>query len=452
MKTGVLAFARPTFDVPFAQEKADAAWARLQQTFPDLSGGPELLFDADAAKDAFAKVQDADALIILQVTFSDASMVLELARAWNKPLGIWAFGEPRTGGRLRLNSFCGLNLASHALHRASLPHAALVAEADGVSDDALKALTSGTCLPVVDGPVLPAPAASAPSLLNVSVGQFGAPPDGFETCRVDHDELTDRFGAKVERAPVQTIFEAAKLVDAGRVETLHAETSAQLAGIGDMEAEPLDKALRSFAALRDATDEKGYDALAVRCWPETFTEYGCAVCGAMARMGEEGVPAGCESDVPGTLTSLLMQKIADDRALLVDIVDFDAGSAVVWHCGLAPLSFADSESTPEATIHSNRKKPLLQQFPLKPGQVTLARIGQFADGWRLILGVAEMVRAPLAFSGTAGTLHFSEDAAVVRDRMLAIGLEHHVSVAYGDIRPQLLAFAQAHDLPVVSLC
>src|SRR5690606_12564449 len=51
----------------------------------------------------------------LQVTFTDASMAVEIANGFDLPLAIWAIPEPRVGGRLRLNSFCGLNLAAHAL-------------------------------------------------------------------------------------------------------------------------------------------------------------------------------------------------------------------------------------------------------------------------------------------------------------------------------------------------
>jgi hypothetical protein len=37
------------------------------------------------------------------------------------PIAIWAVPEPRIGGRLRLNAYCGLNLAAHAHGRAGVP-------------------------------------------------------------------------------------------------------------------------------------------------------------------------------------------------------------------------------------------------------------------------------------------------------------------------------------------
>jgi L-fucose isomerase-like protein len=120
--------------------------------------------------------------------------------------------------------------------------------------------------------------------------------------------------------------------------------------------------------------------MAVRCWPETFTEYGCAACAPMGSMNEARVPATCEADVHGAISQLLLQQLAGAPAWLADLVDIDVATdtAILWHCGSAPLSMRDAESTVEATIHSNRRMPLLHQFTLKPGRITVARISRAA--------------------------------------------------------------------------
>ena len=51
------------------------------------------------------------------MTFTDASITVKIAKTFSSNIGIWSIPEPRLGGRLRLNSFCGLNLASHALQK-----------------------------------------------------------------------------------------------------------------------------------------------------------------------------------------------------------------------------------------------------------------------------------------------------------------------------------------------
>jgi len=118
---GVAALARPTFDVPFAEDMKNRAFAALEAAGIRTVGPRELLFDRDAAEKAVAEIKAAgpiDLLLILQVTFTDATMTVKLAKEATTPIAIWAVPEPRIGGRLRLNAYCGLNLAAHALGRA----------------------------------------------------------------------------------------------------------------------------------------------------------------------------------------------------------------------------------------------------------------------------------------------------------------------------------------------
>ena len=91
-------------------------------------------------------------------------------------------------------------------------------------------------------------------------------------------------------------------------------------------------------------------------------------------LGEARVPCACEADVYGALTTLMLQRVADAPVFLVDLVDVDVAddTGVVWHCGQAPVSMARPRTPPRATIHTNRKMPLLFEFPLKPGRVTFA--------------------------------------------------------------------------------
>ncbi|MEM9678567.1 MAG: fucose isomerase, partial [Pseudomonadota bacterium] len=116
-RVGLLALGRATFDVAFAEEKFAAILSALDAAPITLLGPRELLFDGNAASAAIEMLnaQTIDRLLIAQITFTDAAVTVEAAKALGVPVSIWAVPEPRSGGRLRLNAFCGLNLASHAL-------------------------------------------------------------------------------------------------------------------------------------------------------------------------------------------------------------------------------------------------------------------------------------------------------------------------------------------------
>jgi L-fucose isomerase-like protein len=170
-------------------------------------------------------------------------------------------------------------------------------------------------------------------------------------------------------------------------------------------------------------------------------------------LSDEFIPCSCEADVNGTITQMILQSISGQQAFGTDLVSMDKerDAVVVWHCGLAPLSMADPDQPAGVTIHSNRKLPLLFEFTLKPGRVTIARLTESSGEYRLVLGSGEVVRGPKSFSGTSGLIKFDSPAPEVLDVILGEGLEHHISLTYGDHVPALLAFAEMMDLPVLQL-
>ena len=123
VKIGFIAIGRPTFDVEYAQEHAEAAHGQLSGV-AEVMGTPELMMDEVSADSAAQRIQagDPDAVVVFQATFADSTLVQAVADRIGAPLVLWATREERTGGRLRLNSFCGTNLAGYALARRSVDY------------------------------------------------------------------------------------------------------------------------------------------------------------------------------------------------------------------------------------------------------------------------------------------------------------------------------------------
>jgi hypothetical protein len=153
-QVATLALARPTFDVPYAEAVAADAFASLDRLGLNLVGPRHLLMDAAAVEAALGEVAGAgplDLILLLQVTFTDAgAAVLAAGRADPAPVALWAFPEPRTGGRLRLNSLCGINLAAHALGLAGrrCHHLHLPAD-DPAVGDRLRSILGGAAHPAM---------------------------------------------------------------------------------------------------------------------------------------------------------------------------------------------------------------------------------------------------------------------------------------------------------------
>ena len=460
MKLGILPLGRPTFDVSFAEDNLAAMLSALDATRHEIIGPRELLFDEGATRAGMAELQACrvDQVLILQVTFTDALMTVAIGAGFDQPLSIWAVPEPRSGGRLRLNSFCGLNLAAHALGLNHREFGWLYADPAGEIGADLTALLRGA-RPARDLPLgaVPAPTregeAIARAIRGRRIARIGDHPVGFDTCAYDPGSLKALAGVEVDAVDLDDLFAAARAATSETANALRVEVAGQLDGLDDVDQGELDHSLRLKAGLDELRGTGRYDAFAIRCWPETFTEYGGAACGPAAMMGAVCVPCACEADVYGALTQLILLEAAQAPVFLTDLVDMDVrdNTGVVWHCGQAPLSMRDPEGSAKATVHTNRKQPLLLQFTLKPGPVTFLRISQAKGRPNLVLGYGEMLRRPMAFTGTSGVVRFEREAGAVLDDIIASRLEHHMALAYGDHRAMLRGVAGALGLPLLEL-
>ena len=451
LTVALISIARPTFDVPLAQSVADTVLAQMTAAgFTVVGTGAELLMDAAGAQRAVAALQvaDFDLLVLLQASFADSSMavdVVQTVQARRVPVLLWSVPDERDGGRLRLNSLCGINLAAHALTRRQLGYEYIHTPPAGA--EALVKIGQ-----------LARAGRAVRTLRQARIGLVGDHPVGFDTCDYEPTALAALFDAQVTPIALETFLAQAADAPQHARDLFLAKAGAHVANLAELAPSATNGTAGVYAALAQAARQEGLAGIAVRCWPEFFTELGCAACGAMSMLNEEMCPASCEADVNGTITSLILQGVSGEQAFVTDLVSIEADSdtGVLWHCGLAPISMADPAADVIGTIHSNRKLPLLFEFPLKPGRVTLARLHRTGQGsgsaaYRLVIGGGEMVRAPKSFGGTSGVIRFDAPATTVLDRIMAHGLEHHLNITYGDVRESLRAFARLVGLTTIEL-
>lgn len=460
MRLGILPLGRPTFDVPYAKSKLAMMLTALDATDHAILGPRELLFDevATLAGIEQLKAENVDQVLLLQVTFTDASMVVAAAKEFQQPLSVWAISEPRSGDRLRLNAFCGLNLASHALRRNGRQFSWLYADPEVEIAKDLAALLNGErCAGTLRaGPVPDATDAGrriADMVRGQRIGRVGERPIGFHTCDYSSQAIEKFSGVRVDALELDDLFASAKTATNEQTLALRGSVEKGVDGLSELDQEQLDRSLRLKIGLDNLRNEGGYDAFAIRCWPETFTEYGGAICGPAGILNEAKVPCACEADVYGALTQLILMEVSGTPVFLTDLVDMDAedDTGVVWHCGQAPLSMCNAKVAPQATVHTNRRQPLLYEFTLKPGVVTLMRISQADESPHMVLTAARMLDRPMAHTGTSGVLRFFDPVDDTLERIISSGLEHHMALAYGDHRVTLRGVAGAMNLPILEI-
>lgn len=434
--------ARPTFNTTLADQLVAQLRTRLEDAGFSRTGPEMLVSDGNQAAMVSQELSEnpPDLLLILQATFSDSTMAINLAQNIDAPILLWALPEARTGEKLHLNSLCGINLAAHALTREGYDYDYVYASPD-----------DPVALQRVD--TLARAGHVRRLLRRARLGRVGEHPDGFDSCNFSQDRLKSRFGLEVVQVSLERVFQGVRKADPKHIQALLEQLHQKLDDLNELDQTALCKTLGTYLTLRQISEDEHLDGLGIRCWPQFFTDLGCAACGAMSMLSDEMIPCSCETDINGTITQLILQWLSGEPSFGSDLVSVDKEEdiAVLWHCGLAPLSMADPAIRPRATIHPNRNLPLLMEFPLKPGRVTLARLSEATGDFRLAIGSGEVLQAPMSFSGTSGVLCFDRPVSEVLDIIMKEGLEHHISMTYGDHVAELLALARMLELPTVPL-
>ncbi len=486
MTTLVVPIGRTTFDLDLAAERVLAARSLLGRLGVEMIGPGDVVTGTEGLDTALRHVSEASSVIVLQATFSDSSLVGRLADATEAPLLVWSFPEERTGGRLRLNSLCGANLAAYLLrrgdHRVGFVHADPARPATEETlrvavDDLLAAGSSrppgraggvSDAVPLASEPGAPSeptPAAAdrdgspatAPEVAvrvrHQRIGLVGEPPVGFEPCLGDDRWLWEVTGIEVDRLPLEDLFRAADEVDPEARAAVTRRVRAALDVGDDVAAAGMAESLSLHGGLAALAEQRGWSALATRCWPECMTHYGGAVCTPMAMLTEDGVPGVCEADLFGAATALLLRHVSGSDPFVADLVDADEDddTSVVWHCGVASSRLAAPGAPRTAITHPNRHRALANQFPLRAGRVTVARLSQAGGRPALVLGGGEMLDRPRPFTGTCGVLRWDRPVRDVLATVFERGLEHHLGLAYGDHGEALRELAAHWSLPVVEL-
>jgi L-fucose isomerase-like protein len=462
----MVATARPTFAVDVAARLAAQARDLLTELGADVVGPDGLVLTPDDVSTAAAAIgpalADADLVVHVCASFSDASPGLALYQDLDRPVLLWSFREPgEDGDRLWLNSMCGANLLGHALTRAG----GAVRHLHGNTDeprvrDALSRALAGELPPAAS---LPANQGTRAELGDTrqaldrldgrTLGVIGDAPPGFTPSEYDAELLRKTFGIRVLGMEVDEVFDRVRRGDADAAERERLDAVTAQPSLTGVAGEQVRLHAAVTTALRGWTEQEQLDAVAVRCWPEFPTQLGVCPCSSLSRLADAGTPTTCERDVYGAVTMLLLEALGSGPTYLVDTVDLDEDQDVVrlWHCGSAATSLAADPSRATQSVHCNRKIGVAGDFPLRPGPVVLARLTEnpHGSGLRLLIAHGESLEAPNRFQGNTATVRLDTDAADFVNGLVTGGFPHHTVLAWTDVRPALRTAADLLGIPVV---
>jgi L-fucose isomerase-like protein len=459
-QVALLATGRATFVEEAGRSVHRRAVALLRDLGAEVTGPGDLVAQAEEVGEAGFQ-PTAEALpVLLCATFADASVALAAFGHSQRPVILWAVRDPAPlGERLYLNSLCGANLAAHALVREGVEVRLLYGDPEerAIRDQLKQALTgrlrapaAGSARPLGElAPEMEVQEALA-HLHGSRIGAVGESPVGFTSCEYDEKWLYSTLGLQVAPIALEALFDRIRGVPDDRRRAVVAEAIAESPSLAQLDRREVDLFGATTVALGDWAREQDLDALGLRCWPEFPLELGVCPCSALGRLAGQGIPTQCERDVNGGATMLLTKALGAADTYLADVVAVEGarGAVTYWHCGLAPSRLAADPTNACQDVHCNRGIGVVGNFPLRPGRVTVARIG-WSSSYRLYLAGGEALPGPNRFKGNSLEVALDGDALGAVRTFVERGFEHHVVLAWGELRPQLRQAARLLDLELV---
>jgi L-fucose isomerase-like protein len=433
IKIGVCCLARKTFDFNAAlniykkiQEELKQIeaieWVFIEGLVIEIEEGQEV-------SHYFAS-EEVDGLVVISGTFALGHLVLELNKRVRKPILLWGLEElPYDGGRIRLNSVCGINLNASNLYKAGVKNFHVVI-GDKIDEDWLDAIRIKKILS------------------EAHIGVLGSRAHGFFNLDVDELGLYKELGVLVDFYPLSDLFN--QNIDYHKLPERknQLKTLFDLSRLKENQVEKVAELIIKFETFIEKND---LTSIAIRCWPEFAAQFGISPCAAMSVLQSEGKILACEGDVLGSLSMLAHFAIGGETAYLADFsqIDFKKDFGLLWHCGVAPCNLWDGQCIRALDSDFAGGKGVTADFVMKSGDVSLLRFDYAPGEYRIFVQKGKAIPMEKQLKGTYAKVKFKDNVRVVLDKIIENGIAHHISVVYGDFITPIEIFAKIMDWELI---
>ncbi|GAA0179007.1 L-fucose/L-arabinose isomerase family protein [Clostridium sediminicola] len=382
-----------------------------------------------------------DLIVLQNNTFANSAYASEVLRAFDCPILLWTLREPVIdGGRLRLNSLTGAYSAGNTMHHLGRENFEYI----------FGAPTEEKVISKIKATIRAAQIKK--SLRSLNVAAIGQTPQGFGFGRALDSEVTRAFGSNLESIEARELMLKAKTYKKEEYEDVLTEARSKMIGLDKLPEENVDAFARLYKAYKEFIDSKNIKALASRCWPDYFVEYGTPVCAVLGMLNDINIAASCESDLFGAISMYIGIELSGGPTFFGDPVSLDEKDNTVtfWHCGTAACSLARQDIGCEIGVHPNRKVGPTMEFGCKPAdEITIFRIGRKPDGqFRFFISTGEALDVPKQFCGTSLVIKTDSDAGELVNRSVKDGWEPHFVVIYANVAEELEILGKLLDMEV----
>ena len=433
VKIGVVCLTRTTYEHKTAQKMYLETIDQLKKIEAvDFYFERECVIEIEDAEASAKRIlaENVDGLVMISGTFHLGHLALVYARYIKRPFLLWAPSElPYDGGKIRLNSVCGINLNASNLYKTGKDDCFFVF-GDNIDREWIEALRVKAAFE------------------RARIGLIGYRAHGFFNVGVDDLDVYQKTGILIDHYEIAEMF-SEPCSDAELRAQI--EEVKELYACHDINNIQVEKVARLCVSAGKFMKKHKLSAAAVRCWPEYAASYGVSPCASMSLLQSKGFIMACEGDVEGALSMLAGAAIGVETPYLADLsqVDIEQDFALMWHCGVAPANLWDGESERSLDTYFAGGKGVTAGFVMKTGHVNMMRIDTARGKTRMFLGAGESIAMEKQLCGTYCKVRFESRADQVFHRVCETGIAHHVAMYYGEYRSILKKAAKMLNFELI---
>ena len=433
LKLGIVCLARKTFDYKEAHAMYKTVLEQLRTEFLDVEfiAIEDLVIEIEESITAGERFvsENVDGLVLISGTFHLGHLALEIEKRVQKPILLWGFPElPYNGGRIRLNSACGVNLNASNLYKAGVTASCHIGST--IDTHWLNALQTKTYIS------------------NCKLGMVGSHAHGFYNLGFEDLDLFKKLGVLIHFYDLHLLWSQDISQDDIAEWKKHLLENFSQGNVNDNQITLVAKLI---ASMKKFMDSNNLDGIALRGWPEFAQEYGIAPYAAMSVLQSLGYVIANEGDIEGLVSMMIAKSLYNENPFLADFsqIFFEENRALMWHMGEAPYNLWDKKSELSLDNYFADGKGVTADFVLQSGELDMFRVDSARGKTRIyfVSGVAEPMEKLLR--GSYAKVAMKGGVQKAFDTITSNGIAHHLACVYGSQRKAIGVLARMYDFEII---
>ena len=175
------------------------------------------------------------------------------------------------------------------------------------------------------------------ALEGMRLGVLGDPSDWLIASDADPEAIRDAFGIELVPVPMDEVKEAVESALPAEIDVPQETVTAAEPKV----REALPGALKIHAGLKRIVEEWQLNGLTIRCF-DLLGTVGNTGCLSLAEFNKEGIPAGCEGDIPSLLSMTVAKAVTGHTGFMANPsrINTETGEILFAHCTI-PLDIID---------------------------------------------------------------------------------------------------------------